>query len=194
VAVGVFEGLRLMPTVGGFLSLDLIATGSVAQLSANDDFSGSVTTLGAGVRVGVLREGFSVPGISVSIARRYSGASTKGGNLETGSVTVDPVTTSIRATLGKDAGGVEVIGGFGWDDYSGDVTTPDMLGPGSYTGPVDGSRKLYFAGASMTFSIVLTLSAEAGWAGGFDSVTGYVGAFDPTAGAAFGSFAARLIL
>lgn len=194
VAVGVFDGLRLMPTVGGFLSLDLIATGSVARLPAAHGFSGSVTTLGAGVRVGVLREGFSVPGIAVSIARRYSGASRQDSNPETGSVTADPAATSIRATVGKDAGGVEVVGGFGWDGYSGDVTIPDVLGPGSYTGPVDGSRRLYFVGGSMTFSIVLAVSVEAGWAGGFDPVTGYAGPFDPTTGSAFGSFTARLIL
>lgn len=194
VAVGVFDGLRLMPTVGGFLSVDLIATGSVELLPEGVASSERARTFGAGIRVGILREGFSVPGISVSVAQRYSQEAVQARSPAAASVIVDPKTTSIRATIGKDAGGVEVLAGFGWDGYSGDVSIPGALGSGSYSGAVDGSRTLYFAGASMTFSIVLSLSVEAGWAGGFDPVTGYAGAFDPAAGSAFGSVAARLIL
>lgn len=193
LAFGIFDGLRIMPTVGGFLSLDLIATGSVQLLPEGIASTNQVRTLGAGVRIGILREGFSVPGISVSVARRYSQAATQDRSPDAASVTADPATTSLRATIGKDAGGVEVLAGWGWDGYSGDVTVTQSLG-GPFTGSVDGSRMLYFAGVSTTLSIVLSLSAEAGWIGGFDAVSGYAGPFDPTAGAAFGSIAARLIL
>lgn len=194
VALGLFDGLRLMPTVGGFLSVDVIATGSVEMLPDAVASSGASRSFGAGVRVGILREGFSVPGISISIARRYSRESIQASPPSAQAVTVDPKTSSVRATIGKDAGGVELLAGWGWDSYSGDVSIPQALGTGDFTGAVDGSRTLYFAGASMTFSIVLSLSVEAGWAAGFDPVTGYTGSFDPAAGSAFGSVAARLIL
>ncbi|NIQ58331.1 MAG: hypothetical protein GWM92_00195, partial [Gemmatimonadetes bacterium] len=55
-------------------------------------------------------------------------------------------------------------------------------------------RRLYFGSASKTFSLILTLSLEAGFAEGLERVPAYSGAHDPTSGSAFGSFTARLVL
>ena len=40
VAVGILDGLSLMPTVGGILSLDLLASASLLFLSESDRLSG----------------------------------------------------------------------------------------------------------------------------------------------------------
>ena len=50
---------------------------------------------------------------------------------------------------------------------------------------------MYFAGASLSL-LLLQLSLEAGWAGGFERVPGTAGdAFDSGGGSAFGSLAVR---
>lgn len=199
VAAGLFDGFRLMPTVGGFLATDVFGHASFMFPSGSDGFAGGVRAYTAGIRVGLFREGFTIPGASVSVAHRFVGEAGFG-DLALGDatqVTVDPGVTSVRATASKDLFAVEVLAGFGWDGYSGDATirVPDGAGGALATaGKIDGSRRLYFGSAAMTFSLVLTLSVEAGWAEGLAPVAGYAGAHDPSAGSAFGSFSARLIL
>lgn len=198
-AVGLFDGFRIMPTVGGFLSTDVFAQGAFIFLPTAEGFGGNTQSLTTGLRVGILREGFTVPGISLSVARRFPGAVDFGLADEANpTVTVDPGVTSLRLVVGKDLYAVEVMGGVGWDEYSGgDAVTrvADGVGPVVITeGEMSGSRRLYFGSASMTFGIVLSLSVQAGWAEGFDPVPGYTGSFDPTGGTLFGWFSARLTL
>jgi len=199
VTVGLFDGFQLLPTVGGFLSLDVLAHGSVVFLPTGDGFDGKATGVTLGARFGLLRESFTLPGVSVSVSRRmlgdvtYGSAEGPGG----GEVQVDPTVTAIRATVGKDLLAVGVLAGMGWDRYSGSVAivantggSPVGIGESSFKS----SRKLWFAGAAMNF-LVLQISAEAGWAGGFDAVTDYRGApFDPTGGNFYGSVAFRLTI
>ena len=135
--------------------------------------------------------------MSVSVARRFVGTVELTEGVDPVSVRVDPTVTAYRATVGKDLFAVEWLAGVGWEDYGGDVSVrvPDGLG-GSVTasGELPSSRRLYFASASMTFSIVLNVSVEAGWADGFSPVAVYDGAYDPTSGTPFGSLSLRLIL
>jgi hypothetical protein len=199
VTAGVFDGFQLLPTVGGFLSLDLLLHGSVVFLPTGEGFDGKETALTLGARFGLLRESFTLPGVSVSLSRRmlgevsYGSAEGPGG----GEVTVDPTVTSIRATVGKDLLAVGVLVGMGWDRYSGsaDLVAATQGAPVTIRdGSFKSSRSLIFAGAAMNF-LVLQLSAEAGWAGGFDAVTEYRGApFDPTGGNFYGSVAFRLTI
>lgn len=199
VAAGLFDGFRLMPTVGGFLATDLFAQASFLFPSESDGLAGGFRSYTAGVRVGLFREGFTVPGASVSVARRFVG-SAGFGDLSGGDVVearVDPSVTSVRATVSKDLFAVELLAGFGWDDYSADaaIAVPDdPSGAITATGGVSGSRRLWFGSAAMTFSLVLSLSVEAGWAEGMAPVLGYTSVHDPGAGSAFGTFSARLVL
>lgn len=198
-AAGIFDGFRLMPTVGGFLATDVFGHASFLLPSGSDGFTGAVRAYTVGVRVGLFREGFTLPGASVSVARRFVGSEGFGdlGDGDVSEVTIDPSVTSVRATVGKDLFAVELLAGFGWDDYSGDATVlvPDGAGGAVVTsGPVDGSRRLYFGSAAMTFSLVLTLSVEVGWAEGLAPVPGFTGEHDPASGSAFGGLSARLIL
>ncbi len=199
VTAGVFDGFQLLPTVGGFLSLDLLAHGSVVFLPTGEGFDGKETGLTLGARFGLLRESFTLPGVSVSVSRRmlgevgYGTAEGTGG----GAVTVHPNVTAIRATVGKDLLAIGVLAGMGWDRYSGSATivaatdgSPVSVQEGSFKS----SRTLWFAGAAMNF-LVLQLSAEAGWAHGFGVATEYRGApFDPTGGNFYGSVAFRLTI
>lgn len=198
-AAGLFDGFRLMPTVGGVLAVDVFADVTFQSPGEAQGFSGGVTSYAIGIRTGLFREGFTIPGASISLARRFSGsvgvgALSDGDALET---TVDPAATSVRATVSKDLFAVEVLAGFGWDDLSADATVAvpqDGGGTITASGTMDGSRMLYFGSASMTFSLVLTLTLEGGWADGLGSVAGYDGPYDPSSGSAFGSLSARLVL
>lgn len=197
--LGVFDGFRIMPTVGGLFSTDLIAQMSIARPPISEGFDGNVTAYSLGMRLGVLREGFSVPGISVSVARRFLSAYEliDPSISPLGSLEVDPAVTSVRATIGKDLFAVEVLGGVGWDDYSSDAQIRVIDGMGSavsVSGDVSASRLLYFGSATMTFSIVLSVTVEAGWARGFDPVAGYSGQYDVSGSVPFGSLSLRLNL
>ena len=197
-AAGLFDGFRLMPTVGGFLATDVFADASTVLTSEGDGFSGAQGAFALGARIGLLREGFTLPGASVSVARRFGG-SLRYGDTAAGDVVdveADPSTTSLRVAVSKDLFAVEVLGGLGWDRFSGDVTlrVPDG-GAGTLVlnDGLEDSRRIYFASASKTFSLILTLSVEGGWAEGLPMLPGYTGAYDSSSGGAFGSFAARLV-
>jgi hypothetical protein len=187
-----------MPTVGGFLATDVFGGGSIVLLPSDAGFVGNAKSYGVGVRVGIFREGFSIPGLSVSWARRFSGAIEVGEpGVSPSAFEVEPSITSIRATIGKDIHAVELLAGMGWEEYIGTSileVNDGFGGRGSALGDMSGSRRLYFGSAAMTFSILLTLSLEGGWAEGLEAIPGYSGEYDPAGGAAFGSASIRLTL
>ncbi len=203
--VGVFDGFSPLPTVGGVLAVDLLASGSVALLPGGDGFRDDARTWGVGGRLGLLRESFTLPGVSVSAVRRWSGR-TQLGSVDDGGpaeIDFDLGTTSLRATVGKDLLGVGVVAGVGWDRYESDVTLRARTEPPG-GGPVlqgiasaDGfetSRTLVFGGASLNF-LILQISAEGGWARGYERLPGRAaGGYDPGASTPFGSLAFRLTL
>lgn len=198
-AAGLFDGFRIMPTVGGLLATDVFVDGSFHLPSGSDGFDGSVRSMAVGTRIGIFREGFTVPGVSVSVARRFFGESAYGelADGDVAGVVVDPAVTSVRAMVSKDLFAVEVMAGFGWDEFSADATLEAPDGSGgtvAVTGPMSGSRRLVFGSASMTFSLFLSLTVEGGWAGGLSPIPAYVGEHDPSGGTGFASFSARLVL
>ena len=102
--------------------------------------------------------------------------------------------TSVRATVGKDVLAVGLLLGVGWDQYGGDARVGLPGGAEAATDDFDATRPLVFGGASLNF-LVLQLSGEIGWAGGFDEVASYRNVpYDLTAGTVFGSLAFRLTL
>ena len=197
IALGLFDGFRLMSTVGGFLSVDVFGRASFLFLPTSEGFDDGSTAYTAGVRVGIFREGFTIPGVSASVSRRFVGGIDFGGTADPSSVSIDPTVTSFRATVGKDLFAVEWLAGFGWDDFGGDVrvsATHGLGGAVSVTGDLSSSRRLYFASAAMTLSIVLNVAVEAGWADGYDPTASYGGSWDASDGAPFGSLSLRFIL
>lgn len=197
LAVGLFDGFFLAPTVGGFLSLDLLAQTSTTFLPMGQGFDGRVTGFSFGARLGILRESFTLPGVALSASRRSVGKIRYGAGSGSGpAVEVDPTVTALRATVGKDLLGVGLLAGAGWDRYSGGATLfpPGVVAQGASVGSFNHDRSLIFGGAALNF-LVLQLSAEAGWIQGFSAVQGYEGRpFDPTRGSFYGSLAARLTI
>lgn len=200
-AAGVFQGFSPAPTVGGLLSVDLLATFSYVGLPGDRGYRDSPMGFGLGVRVGVLRESFTLPGITISATRRWMGEVRLGaGDAEGGGggagddgtrADLDATVTSLRGTLGRTLAGVDVLAGIGWDRYAGDVdlrVRPQGAdGPEGRTG-ADGftsDRFLFYGGVARTF-LVYQLSAEAGFARGFDDQPGReAGGYDPTSGSPF---------
>ena len=196
VAAGVFDGFSPMPTVGGLLSLDLFGQAGFLSLPRDDGFSGGVRVLALGARVGILRESFTLPGVSVSVARHWPQRVRLDGPDpdEPVGLVLDAAITSVRMTVGKDLFGVGVLAGAGWDDHSADATlrvSDGGTGRAVAQGVLEADRRSYFVGASKSF-IVVQMSAEAGWVHGFGPVEPLTDtAFDPAGGSLFGSVALR---
>lgn len=200
---GLFDGFRLMPTVGGFLAVDVFGRLGVAFVPGESGFhGGNAVSYALGARVGVFRESFTLPGVSVSASRRFVGDVSFGGEPLIG----DPAriwlessrVTSIRATVGKDLFAVEVLAGVGRDDISTDARyqVRNAAAPGltERSGSLDGARWLYFVSGSRSFNIVFSISLEAGFAEGFDPVVGHTGSFDPAGRTFFAATAFRLTI
>jgi len=199
LVLGVFDGFRFRPTVGGFLALDFVGQTSMLFLPKGQGFSGRVGSLSIGARVGILRETFTLPGISLSVSHRLMGTVSLG-NAPSGdpaAIRIEPSVTAFRATIGKDLFALGVMAGAGWDRYHTDasLTVSDpTAGVVEIRSPLSAGRALAFGGLSYSL-LILQLSTEVGWARGFSGVQGYTQqAYDPTAGTVFGSFAGRLTI
>jgi len=196
IALGVFDGFSLAPTMGGFLSLDLFGTVGLAA-PPGDDFDGSLTAWGYGVRVGILRESFTLPAITLSAARRHGSEVSYGAPLSGGVSVEDLTVTSLRGTVGKEFLALGLFGGVGWDRTQADGALWTGAGDPPGGTALDGlraERVLLFGGLTRTW-LVVQMTAEGGFATGFDErPEGSTGAYDPTGGTIFGSLSFRLIL
>jgi hypothetical protein len=200
LAVSLFDGFRPRPTVGGVLAVDVIATGDVAFLPSGKGFDGAVAAVGYGVRLGAVRESFSLPGVTVSALRRHGGRVEWAGvsGDRPGAVVLDGTTnTSIRGTVGRELLAVGIQAGLGWERISADGTVTS--GPATSSSGVvvfddlEADRILFFGGATWTW-LVTQLHAEAGYASGFEPLDdSAAGGFDPSAGSLFGSLTFRIL-
>ena len=200
MAIGVLDGFSAVPTVGGILSLDLLGSLSLLILSEGDGFSGNQALISGGARLGLFRESFTMPGVTVSAVRRYGGDGGWGnGATPRTEVDTDISATSVRATVGKDLSALAVLVGIGWEWNKGTlgVRVPDPGDPSvsgvASTDALTSRRDVYFIGVSIT-RLVLQLSLEVGWAGGYDDLPGYQGAYDPGSRVPFTRIAGRLTL
>lgn len=197
VVAGVVDGFQPAAALGGVLSADLIASYSLLRLPGGSGFSGASSGPGLGTRVGLLRESFTLPGISVSAVRRWhndvQAGDVAGGN--PGEVRMDLTVSSLRATVGKNWFVLGLMAGAGWDRYDADadITVPQTSGnTSSVTGQVRTERSLYFAGGWFNF-LISQISLEVGIAEGVsDPFTGRGGGYDPAGRDWFASGAVRI--
>lgn len=124
VAIGLFNGVSLAPMIGGVGSVDLL--GSVAVVPQIDDFglSEAIMNVGVGARIGILRQGLIVPGVSISGMYRRMG-DVSFGDLEAGDAgefSTDLETLSVRAIASKGILMFDLAVGAGYDKYSSDVS------------------------------------------------------------------------
>lgn len=198
--LGVFNGFSPAPTVGGLLSVDLTASAQALFLPGNRGFQDDPWVWGMGARVGIIRESFTLPGISLSATRRWGGSIRQGAPIVSGvgSARYDLNVTSLRGTVGKDVLGVGLLAGAGWDRISGRgsisvVDSPSgALASGGKADPTQ-KRVVFFGGASMTY-LILQVSGEAGWSRALDAELPLLPGGDayPSSGAYFASIAFRL--
>jgi len=184
LAAGLFEGFSPAPTVGGLGSLDVVGELRVLPVPQPDHLDGRAVAWGVGARVGVIRESFSLPGVTlVAMHRRVGGVTHRGTPVEIPltsgdrvvagyDVEVAPRVSSLRAVVGKDLWEVGVSGGVQRDRIRGNVRIPlteqpgtpgetPVPGTGARAGmPVD--RTTWFLGVNRTW-VVTQVTAEVGW-------------------------------
>ena len=163
-AIGVFSGLSLVPTVGGFGSIDLLASYGKMSLSDDDGHTADPTSWGAGVRVGILRESFTAPGIAVSAMYRSIGDVrfvTGEPEVDAGWITdmENSSAVSLRGTVGKRILMFGAVAGVGYDRYSSDVRILSMTP--TVTEDMTTSATTLFANLSWTM-LILHIVGEGG--------------------------------
>lgn len=195
---GLLNGFQLGSGVGGILSVDVVGSYSFLRLPAGPDIDGSRMAYGVGARVGLLRESFIVPGVSVSAMRRWHGVVSAGSVKDgsTGEAETDIQVSSLRAVAGKNWFAIGLMGGVGWDHYKGDARVAVALPSDAAVaeGEVSSQRILYFASGWFNF-LVTRFSAELGVAQGVDDpFTNRVADFDVATLTWFASVSFRVTL
>ncbi|MFL5383153.1 MAG: hypothetical protein ACJ8GN_11600 [Longimicrobiaceae bacterium] len=191
-------------------ALELLLEGGVLSGTGRGERTAAV--LGAGARLGLLRETFGTPGVALSAAFRHAGPVRYGQRCDrlpvcgigpNGEADFGVDDFSARFTLGKRVGPMGLLGGAGWDRFS---TThgfiayqgSDGFEPTSGTAAADVHDSRWSAFANWSYGLTIgSVVVEAGWMSGGDPVNGYTpppGGFDPGKGTFFGSVALRIQL
>lgn len=123
--VGVFNGLDYGPALGGLGAVDLLGSLSFVPAAGEIGLESAIATAGLGARIGILKQGLIVPGISVSGMYRRMLGDVSFGDLDAG----DPATfssnlstVSFRGGISKGFAVLDLNAGVGYDIYSSDVT------------------------------------------------------------------------
>lgn len=198
--MGLLNGFSLSPTVAGVLAVDLTASGQLLFPQKSDGFQKRVAGWGIGARVGLLRESFTLPGISLSVSRRW-GENAQVGDMRGGDaaqIRFDPDMTSFRGIVGKDILGMGLFAGAGLDRMSGSGSIGIRVSPTgfeteAFAKELRADKAVFFAGGSMTF-LIIQLSGELGWSQALDAPLPIEpgGTDFPSARAYFGSLALRV--
>ncbi|HEX5726270.1 MAG TPA: bifunctional diaminohydroxyphosphoribosylaminopyrimidine deaminase/5-amino-6-(5-phosphoribosylamino)uracil reductase RibD [Longimicrobiaceae bacterium] len=132
-SVGLFDGVSLAPTLGGFGALDLLGSATwlpvdLVDVEGFDRAEG--LSWGVGARLGLVRESFAAPGVAVSLMYRSldeirvgdvcpAGAAGDlcAGDGDPGEVAFDLANWSARATVGKRLLGLGLAAGVGLDRF-----------------------------------------------------------------------------
>lgn len=199
MVIGLFEGFQLKPTLGGLLALDLIAQGHLLFLPDIVEADGRVKGLSLGARIGLIRETFTLPGIALSVSRRFVSGMTVGWESAAHStiLAIDPSVNSFRITIGKSISSLGFMVGSGLDSYKSPVHLI-LSQQGGYQRDFEGElllqRPVLFTGMSLTL-LILKLSTELGWAWGGTRPSGYgLENTNAVKGSAFLSIGARLTI
>ena len=224
LSVGLTQGFSVAPMIGGFGAIDLLGSVSVLPLSLlGDEFGDNAFSWGAGARVGLIRESFVTPGVSVSLMYRSLGdvslgevcpgtevpsgdnrsvCSTTEGDF--GEIEFGLDNWSARGTVSKRLLGLGLTAGVGYDRFETSANFA-VRAPGPPAGAeqvyrfqdvaVDNDRWSAFLNGSLTV-LVASLVGEVGWMQGADPIEGFPEAsdFDPSEGTFFGSVGFRLSL
>lgn len=171
-ALGILPGWSPLPTVGGVLSVDAIGRFGVVPLPRGRGFrEGAVAGGAAGLRLGLLRESFTLPGVSVTGVWGRSGAVAYGdpAGPTPGGFARGPV-SDLGATLAvsRRISALRLTGGFAAHRYASQARVGyPSAGAGARTeaaGRLTTTRRSWFANVAWT-SLIFHFSGEAGWQG-----------------------------
>ncbi|MBW3656550.1 MAG: hypothetical protein KY444_10615 [Gemmatimonadetes bacterium] len=223
VSLGLSNGFSVAPMIGGFGSVDLLGSVTVLPLElAGDDFGENAFSGGAGARVGLIRESFITPGVSVSVMYRRLGEVSFGdvcegtegptvdGNGSTcvgagdfGELSFGLSNVSARAAVSKRLLGFGLTAGVGYDKFNTDADfafrTPVVAGVQRIFRfnevEVDNDRWSAFVDGSFTL-LFGSIVGELGWMQGADPIGNFPSTsdFNPREGTWFASLGARLSL
>jgi hypothetical protein len=197
-SLGIFNGVQLLPTIGGFGSIDALGSIGLLNVPQGDGFdTGTPLTWALGVRVGVLRESFTAPGVSLSAMYRSLPDVAYAEGVNASFENTGQSVMTYRATVGKRLLGLGLTAGLAHDRGSSEVsaryvdTTPVQLE--SSIGPRDVSfdRTAFFANVSYTL-LILNMAAELGWQESGDRPAGAHA--NTGKGGLFGGIAVRLAI
>jgi hypothetical protein len=202
---GLFTGFGVAPTIGGLFSIDLLGSAGILPVPSGKGFSGgSSRSYAGGVRLGILRESFTAPGISGSAMYRRIEHITYGdpqfSSRDAYFNTNGFSTVSLRGAVSKRLLFIGATAGVGYDRFKSNVVFSarrGLLSTGTLSvSGYDSNRTIAFGNLSWTM-LVLTASLEGGWQSGGTASTVAIpaGTTNQTGkGAPFGSIALRLTL
>ena len=166
---GLYHGFSPLPTVGGVLSVDALTRLAVARLPVGKGFeSAAVWGWSAGVRLGLFRESFTLPGVSLTATYGRSSGVALG---DAAGLTTDGAAEGAVSVLGaalvasRRVLGLRLAGGLSWDRYASDVTlryTGPATGPGTLAGDAVLYRTAGFGSITWT-RLIVHGSLEVGW-------------------------------
>ena len=128
VVVGVFNGFSLGPAAGGFGAVDLLGSVSfIPAIQQVEDAIGlkeDIVNIGIGARIGILKQGLILPGVSVSAMYRSMSEVTFGDLQNPAPVAFasDLSVLSLRAGVSKGIATFDFAAGAGYDIYSSDTS------------------------------------------------------------------------
>lgn len=124
VAIGLFNGFSVGPALGGLGAVDLLGSLSFVPTFDEIGLTEDIINWGVGARIGILKQGLVVPGVSVSGMYRDMGEVRFGdlGDGDPAEFATDLSTLSLRAAVSKGILALDVAAGAGYDIYSSDVS------------------------------------------------------------------------
>ncbi len=176
VAVGVFNGLSFGPAFKGLGAVDVLGSVSFVPASKKAGINTTILNFGGGARVGILKQGILMPGISLTgMFRRMNDVTF--GDMAAGDpaqFTTNLSTFSLRGMISKGLMLLDVAAGAGYDIYksnidmqwsldcSASVCGTDLAFPGQISGPVKTAAWNVFADAGISL-LVLHVVGEVGY-------------------------------
>lgn len=166
VTVGVLTGWSPLPTVGGLLSLDVTGRASLLTLPVSAGFEGGpVLGWSAGARLGLLRESFTMPGLSLTGSYGRSSSFSYGASDGTDQGYIEGAVSALsaKAVASKRVGPAGLLLGASMSRYSSTVDFSYATAPSvGQTAAAATDRWAVFANLSWTL-LIFNASVEAGW-------------------------------
>lgn len=163
--VGILPGWSPLPTVGGFLSLDGLARLSWLLLPDEGFHDRNVFGASVGLRLGVLRESFTLPGVSFTgtYGRSTEYAFGDPGGSGDGYIQGELSGWGVNGAATKRLGPVGLTAGASLDRYTDNVAFSYRgAPPGGHRAEAVTDRYAAFGNISWTF-LILHASLEGGW-------------------------------